>query len=117
MTAMSVVPPPISTTILPCGSVSGILDGAPFNLSYLRRNTDNHARTNPCLAVVSLADEVLQHLLRDFEVGDHAIFHRSDSYDIAGCSSQHVFRIATYGFDLVGYFVDCDDRRLRDNDA
>ena len=36
-----------------------------------------------------LADEMLDHLLRDLEVGDHAVAHRADGLDIAGGSPQH----------------------------
>jgi hypothetical protein len=30
-----------------------------------------------------LLDEVVEHLLRDFEVGDHAVFHGLDGDDVA----------------------------------
>ncbi|CAI8866707.1 protein of unknown function [Methylocaldum szegediense] len=36
-------------------------------------------------------DEVLKHLFRDGEIGDHTVFERADSGDVAGCSSQHRF--------------------------
>ena len=36
-----------------------------------------------------LADEVLDHLLGDFEVGDDAVAHRADRFDVAGRAAQH----------------------------
>ena len=36
-----------------------------------------------------LADEVLDHLFRDFEVGDDAVAHRANGFDIAGGAPQH----------------------------
>src|SRR4029079_1690842 len=35
------------------------------------------------------ADEVLDHLLGDFEVGDDAVAHRPDCFDVARRSSEH----------------------------
>ena len=32
---------------------------------------------------------MLDHLFRDFEIGDHAIAHRADRLDIAGGAAQH----------------------------
>jgi hypothetical protein len=48
---------------------------------------------------VHLANEVLQHLLGDGEVGDYSIFHRTDSDDITGGTAQHAF----------GLYTDCGD--------
>ena len=47
-----------------------------------------------------LADEVLQHLLGDGEIGDHAIFHRSNSDNIAGGTTQHTLGFHAYGGDV-----------------
>ena len=35
------------------------------------------------------ADEVLEHLLGDGEVGNHAVFHGSDGFDVEGNPAQH----------------------------
>ena len=36
------------------------------------------------------ADELLEHLLGDRKVGDHAVLHRADDGDGARCLAQHV---------------------------
>jgi hypothetical protein len=48
------------------------------------------------------ADELLEHLFGDGEVGDHAILHRADRLDIAGHLAQH----------LLGFLADRLDRLL-----
>jgi len=40
-------------------------------------------------AVVNLGDEVLDHRLGDFEIGDDAIAQRADCLDVAGGTAQH----------------------------
>ena len=113
-TATSVVPPPISTTIEPVGSVTGspapiaaaigssirntrrapcalgrFLDRAALDRGRARRDRDDHLGTGEATSIVDLADEVLDHLLGDVEVGDHAVAQRSDGLDIAGRTPQH----------------------------
>src|SRR3972149_6541608 len=111
MTAMSVVPPPMSTIMLPDASVIGmpapiaaphpphrlfhqmhfaglgavraVLDGALLHLRDLRGHADDNARAHPDVAVVRLLDEVGQHLLGDLKVGDDAVLHRLDGHDVA----------------------------------
>ena len=34
-------------------------------------------------------DELLEHLLGDGEVGNHAVFHGADGFDVAGHLAQH----------------------------
>jgi len=43
------------------------------------------------------ADELLEHLFGHGKVGDHAIFHRTDRFDIARHLAQH----------LLGFLADC----------
>jgi hypothetical protein len=69
------------------------------------------------LAVVRLLDEVVQHLLGDFEVGDHAVLHGLDGHDVAGRAAQHLLGLFAHGFHLAGVLVDGDDGGLVDNDA
>ena len=69
------------------------------------------------LAVVRLLDEVVQHLLGDFEVGDDAVFHRLDGDDVAGRAAQHFLRLFADGLHFAGVLVDGDDGRLVDDDA
>ena len=99
------------------GAIGRIFDRALFHLRNLRRHADHDARMHQHLAVVRLLDEVIQHLLGDFEVGDHAVFHRLDGHDVAGSAAQHVLGFLAYRFHLTGVFVDGHDRGLVDNNA
>ena len=62
-------------------------------------------------------DEVLDHLLRHFEVGDDAVLHRTDGHDVAGRAAEHLLRFLADRFDVVVDLVDRDDRRLAHNNA
>src|SRR5262249_32013902 len=111
-TATSVVPPPMSTTIEPVGSLTGspapiaaaigssvrntrpgalggLLDCAPLDRGRARRHADDDLRAREAPAVVYLADEMLDHLLRYLEVRDDAVAQRPDCLDVAGRSAQH----------------------------
>ena len=69
------------------------------------------------LAVVRLLDEVVQHLLGDFEVGDDAVLHGLDGHDVAGRAAQHLLGFLAHGFHLTGVLVDGHDGGLVDDDA
>ena len=113
-TATSVVPPPMSTTIEPVGSVTG----RPAPIAAAIGSSIRNTRRAPALSaaswmarrstavepdgtqtmicgsaklapVVHLADEVLDHLLGDFEVGDDAVAQRADGLDVAGRAAEH----------------------------
>ncbi len=60
---------------------------------------------------------MLQHLFRNLEIGNDAVFHRPNGDDVAGRAAEHLFSIAADGLDLIRYLVDRDDRRLADDDA
>ena len=47
--------------------------------------------------VVNLVDEVAQHGFGHFEIGDHAITHRSDGHDIPRGSAEHVLGFHAHG--------------------
>ena len=66
-----------------------------------------------------LADEVLEHLLGDQEVGDHAVFQRPDGGDVARCPTQHPLCVEADGSDrlLVALHPDRDHRGFVQNDA
>jgi hypothetical protein len=66
------------------GAHRRVLDRALLDLRDLRRHADDDARVDVHLAPVRLLDEVLEHALGDFEVGDHAVLHRPDRLDVAG---------------------------------
>ena len=97
-TATSVVPPPMSTTREPVGSVTGrpapmaaaigssisqtrrapalsaaFLDGTAFNGRRSRRHADDDLGAGQTAPVVDLADELLDHLFGHFEIGDDAV--------------------------------------------
>ncbi len=63
---------------------------------------------------MDLADEVLDHLLRDFEVSDHAVAQRPDCFDRARCSPQHPFGFVANSQDLVSpaLVADSDNGRF-----
>ena len=69
------------------------------------------------LAVVRLLDEVVQHLLGDFEIGDHAVFHGLDGDDVAGRAAQHLFRLFADRLHFARVLVDGDDGGFVDHDA
>jgi hypothetical protein len=108
MTATSVVPPPMSTTMLPVrlgdgqaradGGRHGLLDevdlagaralGALFHRALLdlgdaEGHADDDARLHQRAAVVRARDEVAKHRLGDLEVGDDAVAQRADRLDVA----------------------------------
>ncbi len=142
MTAISVVPPPISTTMLPrglgngqagadgghhglfhqidfagLGAVGRVFDCALFHLGNLRGHADNDARMHQHLAVVRLLNEVVEHLFGDFEVGDHAVLHRLDGHNVAGRAAQHVLGLLAHGFHFAGVLVDGHNGGLVDHNA
>ena len=99
------------------GAIGGILDRALFYLGDLRRHADDNPGVHQHFAVVRLLDKVIQHLFRDFEVGDHAIFHGLDGHDVAGRAAKHLLGLFTHRLDLAGVFVDRHDRGLVDHDT
>jgi len=68
-------------------------------------------------AVVRLLNEIRQHFFRDFEVGNHAVFHGLDSDDVAGSAAQHLFRFLAHSFYFTRVLVDGDDGGFVDDDA
>ncbi len=71
------------------GREGRFLNGAPFHRRRARRHADDDHRIGERATVMHFADEVLDHLLGDFEIGDHAVAHRPDRLDIAGGAPQH----------------------------
>jgi len=43
------------------------------------------------LRLCAFLNEVVKHLLGDFEVSDDAVFHGLDGHDVAGRAAQHLF--------------------------
>ena len=68
------------------------------------------------LAVVRFLNEVIQHALRHFEIGDDAIFHRADRNDVTGRAAEHLLRFFADCFHLAGVLVERDNGGLVDHD-
>src|SRR6185312_9857589 len=132
ITPTSVVPPPMSTTIDPIGSATGspapvgagishrVANRAAFDRRRARGNTDHHfgPAREATRAAVRLADEMLDHLLGDLEVGDDAGAKRPDGPEVVGCLAEHQFGVVAHGMDpaLAAPSLDGDYRRLAGDD-
>ena len=140
MTATSLVPPPMSTTMLPSGSWIGqrradrrghrLLDeerlrraGTPRRFEHRalldvgdgRRHADQHPRTlqaRDAGALEQHADEALG----DLEVGDRTAAQRTDRDDVAGGATDHLPGVVAEREHLVGARVHGDDGRLVEDD-
>ena len=65
------------------------------------------------------ADEVLDHLFGDFDVGDHTIAQRADGFDRVGRLAHHHLRIIANGLDALDPVdrFDGNHRRFIQDDA
>src|SRR5258708_38093853 len=68
-------------------AIRRIHDRALFDLRDLRGHADHDARVHQHFAVVGLLDEVIEHSLGYFEVGDDAAFHRLDGENMPGATA------------------------------
>jgi hypothetical protein len=70
-------------------------------------------------AIVNLGDEVLDHRLGDFEIGDDAVAQRADRLDVAGGAAQHHlgFLADRQNLTLAALGGEGHDRRLVQHDA
>ena len=142
ITATSVVPPPMSTIMLPgrlvhrqvgadrrrhrllddvhrlagAGVLGGVLHGALLDAGDAGRHADDHPRLAP-LAGVHLLDEVAQHLLAHLEVGDHAVLERPDGLDVVGRAAHHPLGLEPDRDGTAVVDVDRHDRGLVEHDA
>ena len=142
ITATSVVPPPISTTMFPEGSGDGqpradsrhhrlfhqvdfarlravgrIHDRALFHLRNFARHADHNSRMHQHFPPMRFLNKVIQHALGDFEIGDNAVFHGLNCDDIAGGAAQHFLGFLADGFHFTRVFIDGNNGWLVDNDA
>ena len=139
MTATSVVPPPMSTTMLAAGSATGrsapiaaaigssmrrvaraggerrLLDGPPLDLGDPARHAENDARVDEA-AADRPADEVPEHLLGHLEVGDDAVAERPGRTDRRRGAPDHAARLRADREHLPRDLLDGDNRRLEEND-
>ena len=68
---------------------------------------------------MNLADEMFDHFLRHFEIGDHPIAHRADSLDIPWRAPEHHLGIVPDSADLLlsPFCKGRNDRWLVQDDA
>src|SRR5207253_7338146 len=66
-----------------------VYNGALFHLGNFTRDADDNSRMHQRLPAMGLVDEVIEHSLSDFEVGDNTVFHRPDGHDVAGSTAKH----------------------------
>ena len=66
---------------------------------------------------MNLLDKMAKHRLGDFEVGDHAVFHRADGHDVAGRAAQHSFCFVTDGQHIGRAGLNGHHRRFAQDDS
>ena len=71
------------------GALGRFLDGAALDGGGAGGHADHDLRMGEAAAIVHLRDEVLDHRLGNFEVGDDAVAQRADRLDVAGGTTQH----------------------------
>jgi hypothetical protein len=98
-------------------------DRAPLDLGGSAGHADDDARAGTQhTAGQHHLDELLEHLLGDSEVGDHAVLHRANRLDVARHLAQHRLGFLANGLNgllsLGAPFVaNGDDRRFVEHDA
>ena len=141
MTAVSVVPPPTSTTMLPSGSLIGspapmaaamgcsmswasaapgpagrLGHRPPLDLGDGRRHADQHPRAVEA-AHPGPAQQQPDHALGHVEVGDGPLAERADGLDVAGRAADHLPGLVAHGQHVAGLDVEGDDGGLVEDDA
>src|SRR5262250_2729269 len=115
MTAMSVVPPPMSTTMFPKGSSIGrpapIAAAKACSTRYTSLARARYAESS------TARFSVRQHLFRNFEIRYHAVFHRLDGHHVSRRPPQHLFCFPAYGDHFAIHLVDRHNRRFVHHDA
>src|SRR5690606_27462439 len=101
----------------------GFADGPALDLGGAAGYAHDDARAGrQNVARVDHADELLEHLLGHREVGDDAVFHGPDGFDVAGHAAQHLLGLVANSLDdflAVGtaFVADGDHRWLVEHDA
>src|SRR5882724_339092 len=98
-------------------AVRRVLDSSALHLRNTGGNADNDARTHKTPSVLRLPDEVLKHLLGDFEIRDHTVLHRADGHNIDRCATEHLLCVSADGLDAIVYLIYSDDRGFIDHDT
>jgi hypothetical protein len=97
-----------------------VADCAAFDRGRARRHADHDFGVAEHRALaVHLADEVLDHLLGDFDVGDHAVAQRADRLDVVRGLAHHHLGVVANGLDALDAVdrFDGDHRRFVEDDA
>src|SRR5581483_4660394 len=122
ITATSVVPQPISTLMLPVGSVLGRLaHRALFHFGDAEGHADDDARPHQGAAIMNFLNEVAEHRFGDLEIRDHAVLQRPDRDDAARGAAEHAFGLRAHGQNFFApalvSLLHRDHRRLVADDA
>ncbi len=64
-----------------------------------------------------LVDEMPEHRLGDFEVGDDAVLQRADGHDVARSAPQHAFGLVAHGEHVIRAHLHRYHRRLAEHDV
>ena len=99
------------------GAISRIDDRAFFHLGDFARHADYNSRMHQNFAAVRLLNEIIQHALGDFEIGDDAVFHGTDRHDISRRAAEHLLGFFAHRLHFAVGLVDGHDGRLVHNDA
>ena len=104
------------------GAFGRFANRTPLDLGRAVRHTNQDSRTRAEVTRrLGLADEMLQHLLGDREIGDDAVFQGPNRRDIARCAAEHVLCLGADGLNhasaAAAVLPDCDDRRFIEHDA
>ena len=98
-------------------AIFALLDGTAFHLGNARGHGDNHAWLYE-LAVVYFLDKIAEHGLGDIEIGNDAVFHGADGFDVGRGAGKHGLGFAADGEDVFGAGLDGDHGGLaHDNTA
>ncbi len=141
ITAVSVVPPPTSTTMLPSGSWIGRLapmaaaigcsikyapaaparraasSTARFSTSVMADGTQINTRGRLNRVTPVRCEQQADHPLRDLEVGDRALAQWPHRDDVAGRPPDHLPGLVTHGQDVLAPTVEGDNGWFVEDDA
>jgi hypothetical protein len=84
------------------GGCGRFVHGAFLHLGDSRWHRDDDPRPKPSAPVVDLADEMPEHRLGHFIIGDHPVAQRSHRHDVARGPPKHPFGVIPDRENLVG---------------
>ena len=82
----------------------GLFNRTLLDACHTRRNADDDARMGPTV-LVDLVDEMAEHLLRHFKVGDHAVLKWADGYDRCRSTTKHALGLNADGQDSACHLI------------